>query len=97
MEGTQSFLSDLLLFEHDHVPGVPTAEVSNYIAAMNHGLARMRAGFPLFLRIIREIHKILLSKGRGSEKGPGKFRRSQNGSAQAAPGMPFSFRHHRIL
>ena len=45
IEGTQSSLSDLLLFEHDGPPGVPTAdarEISNYIAAMNHGLRRMR-------------------------------------------------------
>ena len=71
IEGTQSSLSDLLLFENDEVPGVPipdVQEVSNYVAAMNHGLARMRSGFPLSLRLIREIHEILLSKGRGSEK-----------------------------
>lgn len=89
IEGTQSSLSDLLLFEHDEVPGVPTAdvqEVSNYVAAMNHGLARMRAGFPLSLRLIREIHKILLSKGRGSEKEPGEFRRSQNWIGGSRPG-----------
>ena len=58
IEGTQSSLSDLLLFENDEVPGVPTAdvqEVSNYLAAINHGLTRMRSGFPLSLRLIREI------------------------------------------
>jgi len=84
IEGTQSSLSDLLLFENDEVPGVPipdVQEVSNYVAAMNHGLARMRSGFPLSLRLIREIHEILLSKGRGSEKQPGEFRRSQIGLA----------------
>jgi Fic family protein len=81
IEGTQSSLSDLLLFENDEIPGVPipdVQEVSNYVAAMNHGLARMRSGFPLSLRLIRENHEILLSKGRGSEKQPGEFRRSQN-------------------
>src|SRR5882724_3946772 len=81
IEGTQSSLSDLLLFENDEIPGVPLAdvqEVSNYVAAMNHGLTRMRAGFPLSLRLIREIHEVLLSKGRGSGKQPGEFRRTQN-------------------
>ena len=70
IEGTQSSLSDLLMFENDEVPGAPiqdVQEVSNYVAAMNHGLERLRTGFPLSLRLIREIHEILLSNGRGSE------------------------------
>jgi len=89
IEGTQSSLSDLLLFENDEAPGVPLAdvqEVSNYVAALNHGLARLRGGFPLSLRLIREIHEVLLSKGRGSEKQPGEFRRSQNWIGGTRPG-----------
>jgi len=89
IEGTQSSLSDLLLFENNEAPGVPlqdVQEVSNYVAAMNHGLERLRAGFPLSLRLIREIHEILLSKGRGSEKLPGEFRRSQNWIGGSRPG-----------
>jgi len=81
IEGTQSSLSDLLLFENDESPGAPledVQEVSNYVAALNHGLGRLRGGFPLSLRLIREIHEVLLSKGRGSEKQPGEFRTSQN-------------------
>lgn len=81
IEGTQSSLSDLLLFELDEAPGVPlddVVEVSNYVAALDHGLARLREGFPLSNRLIREIHGILLSRGRGSGKDPGEFRRSQN-------------------
>ena len=59
IEGTQSSLSDLLLFEMEQAPGVPmddAAEVSNYVAAMEHGLARLGEGFPLSVRLIREIH-----------------------------------------
>lgn len=81
IEGTQSSLSDLLLFENDEAPGVPlhdVQEVSNYVTALNHGLSRFRGGFPLSLRLIREIHEVLLSKGRGSDKQPGEFRISQN-------------------
>ena len=81
IEGTQSSFSDLLLFESKETPGVPiedVQEVSNYVAAMRHGLKRIRGGFPLSLRLIREIHEILLSKGRGADKTPGEFRRSQN-------------------
>jgi Fic family protein len=62
-------------------PGAPiqdVQEVSNYVAALHHGLERLRGGFPLSLRLIREIHGVLLSKRRGSEKEPGEFRRSQN-------------------
>ena len=82
IEGTQSSFSDLLIHENELAPGAPAEEdvqdVSNYIAALNHGLERMRSGFPLSLRLIRKIHETLLSKGRGSNKMPGEFRRSQN-------------------
>ena len=89
IEGTQSSLSDLLLYENDEAPGVPihdVQEVSNYVAAMTHGLERMRGGFPLSLRLIREIHEVLLSKGRGSHKQPGEFRNSQNWIGGTRPG-----------
>jgi len=89
IEGTQSSLSDLLLFENDEAPGVPVVdvqEVSNYVAALNHGLERLRGGFPLSLRLIREIHGVLLSKGRGSDKQPGEFRQSQNWIGGTRPG-----------
>jgi Fic family protein len=89
IEGTQSSLSDLLLYEAEEAPGVPiddTREVSNYVAAMNHGLTRLREDFPLSLRLIREIHEILLAKGRGQDKDPGEFRRSQNWIGGTRPG-----------
>ncbi len=89
IEGTQSSLSDLLLFELDQEPGVPlddVQEVSNYVAALNHGLKRLAEGFPLSLRLIREIHSVLLAKGRGSDRTPGEFRRSQNWIGGTRPG-----------
>lgn len=89
IEGTQSSLSDLLLFETEEAPGVPiedVQEVSNYVAALYHGMTRLREGFPLSLRLIREIHEVLLSKGRGSDKEPGEFRRNQNWIGGARPG-----------
>jgi Fic family protein len=89
IEGTQSSLSDLLLFENAEVPQVPiedVAEVSNYVAAIEHGLRRLRAGFPLSLRLIREMHAILLHSGRGAGKQPGEFRRSQNWIGGTRPG-----------
>jgi len=98
IEGTKSSFSDLLLFENEAVPGVPiddVEEVSNYVAAMQHGLRRIKGGFPLSLRLIREIHAILLRGGRGANKTPGEFRRSQNwiggsrpGNAASAPPPP---------
>jgi Fic family protein len=89
IEGTQSSLSDLLLFELDEAPGVPlddVVEVSNYVAALDHGLDRLRGGFPLSNRLIREIHGVLLSRGRGSGHDPGEFRRSQNWIGGNRPG-----------
>jgi Fic family protein len=89
IEGTQSSLSDLLLFEIDQAPGVPfddVVEVSNYVAALEHGVTRLRDDFPLSNRLIREMHKLLLSRGRGSESSPGGFRRSQNWIGGTRPG-----------
>ena len=89
IEGTQSSISDLLLFELDLEPGVPlddVREVSNYVAALEHGLKRLAEGFPLSLRLIKELHRVLLSKGRGSEQTPGEFRRSQNWIGGTRPG-----------
>lgn len=89
IEGTQSSFSDLLLFEDKETPGVPlddVQEVSNYVAAMNHGLKRLKGGFPLSLRLVKEIHEILLTKGRGSAQMPGEFRRSQNWVGGSRPG-----------
>lgn len=89
IEGTQSSLSDLLLFELDQAPGVPlddVREVSNYVAALNHGLGRLKGGFPLSLRLIKEIHRVLLTKGRGGAQAPGQFRRSQNWIGGTRPG-----------
>src|SRR6185312_9816019 len=89
IEGTQSSLSDLLLYENAETPGVPlddVQEVSNYVAALNQGLKRMRDGFPLSLRLIREIHEVLLAKGRGRHAQPGQFRNSQNWIGGSRPG-----------
>ena len=89
IEGTQSSLSDLLLFELDEAPGAPlddVVEVSNYVAALEHGLRRLRENFPLSNRLIREIHRELLLRGRGSDKDPGEFRRSQNWIGGTRPG-----------
>lgn len=90
IEGTQSSLSDLLLFESNELPGVPLTdvqEVSNYVAALNLGLRRLREDqFPLSSRLLRELHSVLLAKGRGAEKEPGEFRRSQNWLGGTRPG-----------
>jgi Fic family protein len=89
IEGTQSSLSDLLLFEMEQAPGAPlddVVEVSGYVSALEHGLARLRGGFPLCSRLIREVHAKLLARGRGSDKDPGEFRRSQNWIGGTRPG-----------
>ncbi|MDV3238085.1 MAG: Fic family protein [Gammaproteobacteria bacterium] len=89
IEGTQSSLSDLLLFELDQAPGVPlddVREISNYVAALDHGLRLLKEGLPLSLRLIREVHGVLLAKGRGSNLTPGEFRRSQNWIGGTRPG-----------
>ncbi len=89
IEGTQSSLSDLLLYELDQQPGVPlddAREVSQYVAALQHGLQRLEEGFPLSLRLLRDIHRVLLAHGRGSSMAPGEFRRTQNWIGGTRPG-----------
>ena len=89
IEGAQSTLADLLLFELEESPGVPfddVVEVSGHVAALEHGVERLREGFPLSNRLIREMHAILLSNGRGSEKSSGEFRRTQNWIGGTRPG-----------
>ena len=89
IEGTQSSLSDLLLFEIEEAPGVPlndVTEVSSYVRALEHGVRRLREGFPLSGRLLREIHAELLAHGRGSDKRPGAYRTSQNWIGGPRPG-----------
>lgn len=80
IEGTQTSLLNLLEFEAQAaVRQLPAdvGEVVRYVEAMNYGLERLK-DFPLSLRLLREIHARLLAVGRGAERGPGEFRRSQN-------------------
>ena len=91
IEGTQSSLSDLLLFENDAAPGVPredAQETANYIAAMDHGVKQIESagGLPISSRLLREIHGVLLQSGRGADKSPGEFRRDQNWLGGTRPG-----------
>ncbi len=89
IEGTQSSLSDLLSHELANTPAgleEDAAEVSCYVDAMQHGLALLKKGEPLSLRMIRDIHRILLSHGKGSGKMPGEFRTSQNWIGGSRPG-----------
>lgn len=89
IEGTQSSLSELLLFENDQLSGAPTqdvVEVSNYVSALQYGLKRLRQDLPISIRLMKEIHAVLLAKGKGKEKRPGGFRDSQNWSGGSRPG-----------
>lgn len=79
IEGTQSSLADLLLFEIHEEPGVPlddAREVSRCVAAMERGLKLVREGMPLSNRLLRDVHAVLLDHPRGRGKAPGEFRRS---------------------
>lgn len=89
IEGTQSSISDLLVYELEGISGVPiddAMEVSNYVKALEYGVKRIDEGFPVSSRLFKEIHNILLSKGRGSTKEPGQYRTSQNWIGGTRPG-----------
>jgi len=88
IEGTQSSLSDLLLFEAHATPTVPindVVEVSCHVSAMKYALERLNS-LPLSLRLIKEIHAILMDNARGHDKMPGEFRTSQNWIGGTRPG-----------
>ncbi len=92
IEGTQSSLSDLILFENQENVSVSiedVEEVSNYVKAIQYGVDQLTLGFPLSLRLLRQIHAILLSGGRGRNHSPGEFRRSQNWIGGTRPGNAF--------
>ncbi|MDR2964865.1 MAG: Fic family protein, partial [Treponema sp.] len=92
IEGTQSTLDDLLRYESDGTAGVPVDdvnEVSSYVAALCHGLERLQGGFPLSFRLVREVHKILLTNSRGHQKTPGIFRKTQNWIGGTRPGNAY--------
>jgi len=78
IEGTQSSLSDLLLFEATKVEKQrDVREVQNYVRAIEYGLKRLDE-LPLSLRLIRELHGILMERVRGEHATRGEFRQSQN-------------------
>ena len=80
IEGTQSSLSDLMLYEMEGQPGVPmddVQEVSCYVKALTLGVQRIREGHPITFRMITELHQALMSSGRGTQRGPGEFRKNQ--------------------
>ena len=88
IEGTQSSLSDLLLFEFDEAPGAPiddVTEVSCYVAALDYGMERLK-DLPLSLRLLKEMHARLMNNARGGDKQPGEFRTSQNWIGGTRPG-----------
>ena len=81
IEGTQSSLNELVLLDNE--PGLAAqtldaAEVSRYVAALNHGITRLKNGFPLCVRLLKEVHRILLTGTRGQNCAPGELRRVQN-------------------
>ncbi|WP_261875900.1 Fic family protein [Mycobacterium marinum] len=79
IEGTQASVTEVFDAEiTGKAAREDIQEVRNYINALNHGLRRLKEDFPISLRLIREMHSLLLTNVRGQERTPGEFRRSQN-------------------
>ncbi len=88
IEGTQSSLADLLLYEIDEQPGVPVEdarEVSRCVAALERGLEKLRGGLPICVRLLTEMHETLMNQP-GGGKTPGEVRRSQVWIGGTRPG-----------
>ena len=95
IEGTQSSFSDLMLFESTEAPAVPledVREVSNYVAAMNHGLRRLREDFPLSLRLIRKFTRFSWPKGAAARSAPANSAKAKTGSEARGPATLHLFR-----
>lgn len=80
IEGTQASLIDVLEYEaaeinDGRVPDV--IEIVNYISALQYGLDQIKSR-EISVELLNEIHKRLLTEGRGSEKNPGHLRETQN-------------------
>ncbi|MDE2125232.1 MAG: Fic family protein [Armatimonadetes bacterium] len=89
IEGTQSSLNDLLLFEIEATPGFhaeDARQVLNYVKALSYGIGCLREGAPLTIRLLREMHRLLLASGRGGNAAPGEYRTSQNWIGGSRPG-----------
>lgn len=89
IEGTQSSLVDVLGVDEDHAPTADVGEVINYVKAMRHGLKRLQEDdFPMSLRLIRELHGVLMQqvRGGGTHLTPGEFRTMQNWIGGSSPG-----------
>ncbi len=89
IEGTQSSIADLLLYEIDEQPGVPiddVREVSRCVAALEIGQKKLRGGLPVCTRLLCDMHKALLAHPRGRGKAPGEVRRSQVWIGGTRPG-----------
>jgi Fic family protein len=80
IEGTKTDVEQLLRFEAGQTPppdGADDAqEVQNYVLAMEHGIRRVREGFPVSIRLLREMHEQLLTGVRGQHRLPGDLRSS---------------------
>ena len=80
IEGTRTTVEEDLLDVTDIKPEKRDdwEEVQNYVKATNYGIERIKEGFPVCTRLMRELHKILMQGVRGERKTPGEFRTSQN-------------------
>lgn len=80
IEGTKTDVGQLLRYEAGERPDPAEAddarEVRNYVIAMEHGLRRIGEGFPISIRLLREMHEILLDGVRGQYRRPGELRAS---------------------
>ena len=88
IEGTQSSLSDILMLESDVAPGAPeddAAEVLRYVKAVDEGIRRIHLGEKISLSMLLDLHRILLSTGRGSDKDPGLIRTKPNWIGEKTP------------
>ncbi|MEN1969903.1 Fic family protein [Lentibacillus sp. N15] len=78
IEGTQVTFTDMVEERNDKHPRWEIIEVNNYQQALREGYERIRNGYPLSSRLIKELHQTLMQRAGGSIQSSGDFRKIQN-------------------
>lgn len=77
IEGTQATFDEIMEADITQKFNIDTLEVRNYIDALIKG-EKLLKSIPISTRLILELHREILKEGRGKNRSPGEYRKTQN-------------------